>query len=76
MLAEAYFKDIKTKLCKDPLNCSKLADLNPPGDFKFEVKMSDHQKTDGQYIAKFERESIYRIENGEIIWKISPLNPK
>jgi len=38
--------------------------------------MSDHQKTDGQYVAKFERESIYRIENGELIWKISPLNPK
>lgn len=72
-LAPSFYGDLMGKLCTNPAQCTKVSDLsqNP---VKFEVKMMDHMRQDAQFILKFENESLYSEVNGELIWRIAPIN--
>lgn len=75
-LAPRLYNDIKASICTNPEQCVKESDFKSNQQFKFEVKMVDHVRQDDVFIAKFEKQSLYKIVDGEVIWKIATLNER
>ena len=69
-ISEPLFISIKNTLCKNSEDCGKASDLKESPEFFLQLEMNDHNRTDSVFNTTFFVNSLYNIQDENIIWKI------
>ena len=69
-ITESLFNSIKATLCKNTVECGKVADLNQEPKFSLQLQMNDYKRADAVFNTTFFINSLYKIVDDRIVWKI------
>ena len=69
-ISESLFESIKTTLCENTQNCGRPEDLKKNPEFVLQLQMFDHKRKEDNFNSTFYVNSLYKIQNEEIVWKI------